>query len=275
MLIGSWDTTQAHECQEVCQQGGALLLNLDISEAERETTLMDAFWNCMLPIDTSAQHKNLTLGRPPGLPAVPLAKPASPPKPERSLPSSPLPQGLTLSGLSDTQVIERRRFPSPSGPPGRLSSSGRAHDTSTTARTEPTSRGPHLGLAGDNKCALRQGSQSDRGQIALMRRGMLTIRCKAALIEIFRRYDDDADGALRPDQFLAYLSKCRGITSVDAGERTQIRSRYHHNSLGNLSMQGFLEYYAATTEDEGDTWRDLRSHGYDDHLQLPHTAVYE
>ena len=91
--------------------------------------------------------------------------------------------GLTLSGLRESHGPSAAMNPSPSGPGSRMWStpSGQS-DTARTAPVAPTPARP----------AARPGSQSERGtgegHAALVGRGMLSIRCRAALIEIFGRH---------------------------------------------------------------------------------------
>jgi len=172
-----------------------------------------------------------------------------------------------------------RMPPSPNGPRGRLSTRPQAvyhSGNSLTARTEPT-RGSEIGV--DRGYPTMDGSVSERrgfgAERQLMSRGRLVVRAKAALIEIFRRYDGDGDGALKEEELWAYLVKSRGEDGLKRDEKLKERIRRGFRHGGGLTIQGYLELYeSGALGVEILVWQDLKAHGYGENLQLIHNMVH-
>eukprot|EP01116_Phalansterium_solitarium_P009091 TRINITY_DN23111_c0_g1_i1.p2 TRINITY_DN23111_c0_g1~~TRINITY_DN23111_c0_g1_i1.p2 ORF type:complete len:128 (+),score=49.57 TRINITY_DN23111_c0_g1_i1:46-429(+) len=92
--------------------------------------------------------------------------------------------------------------------------------------------------------------------------------CKNALIEIFKRYDEDGDGFWSPQELDAYCIKCNG-QPFDAEDKADLRDTYDTNDKGWLTLQGFLDLvYSQTEGDNTETWRDLKKNGYNQKLEL-------
>jgi len=98
--------------------------------------------------------------------------------------------------------------------------------------------------------------------------GDFTDQCKAALEEIFCRYDLDKDGCLNDKELDDFAVICNG-SPFDTNSKKEIQVHFNVNEHGHLTLEGFLEmYHTQTSAEPEETWRDLQAQGYDSSLQL-------
>jgi len=100
--------------------------------------------------------------------------------------------------------------------------------------------------------------------------GDLVGACERALTEIFTRYDVDKDGALNESELDAYAKKTNGTeTGFSDQEKQEITEYFEINAEGALTLRGFLQLYQLQTMSEPDeTWKDLKTHGYNKYLEF-------
>ncbi len=96
-------------------------------------------------------------------------------------------------------------------------------------------------------------------------------KCKAALEEIFHRFDIDQDGALNDRELDQFALACNG-NPFSESDRQQIKEFFDINQQESLTEKGFLEmYHTQTSAEPKETWRDLRKLGYNNNLELATT----
>ncbi|KAL1921898.1 uncharacterized protein VTP21DRAFT_10540 [Calcarisporiella thermophila] len=96
----------------------------------------------------------------------------------------------------------------------------------------------------------------------------LTVQCEEALVEIFNRYDKDKDGSLNKQELDAFATDTNGC-SFDQDTLDEINDFLDVTEEGHLTLQGFLQmYHLQTSNDPMETWKDLKTHGYDENLRL-------
>ncbi|OMH83269.1 Mitochondrial Rho GTPase 2 [Zancudomyces culisetae] len=90
-----------------------------------------------------------------------------------------------------------------------------------------------------------------------------------ALTEIFSRYDKDGDKALNPVELDNFAIFTNGTSFTDE-EINEIKLNLDTDDSGNLTLAGFIELYALQTMagDCDETWKDLKTHGYNEKLEL-------
>ena len=109
---------------------------------------------------------------------------------------------------------------------------------------------------------------------ALTQEGALSRRFKEVLVEIFRRFDQDADGVLCDEELQAFsrVANKDGREFTDA-ELSEMKSMFHWKSeeaseTSGLTLRGFVQLYERQTAiSEEETWSDLTRLGYNSLLQ--------
>ncbi|KAJ1974672.1 hypothetical protein H4R35_003501 [Dimargaris xerosporica] len=99
--------------------------------------------------------------------------------------------------------------------------------------------------------------------------GDLSAQLEQALNEIFARYDQDQDGALKLEELQAFARFSNG-EPFSQDEVDEILEYFDTTDDGKaLTLEGFYQLYQLQTASGRDeeTWRDLRKHGYNDQLQ--------
>ncbi|KAJ1982099.1 hypothetical protein H4R34_001829 [Dimargaris verticillata] len=99
--------------------------------------------------------------------------------------------------------------------------------------------------------------------------GDLSAQLEQALKEIFARYDQDKDGALKLEELHAFARFCNG-EPFSQDEVDEILEYFDTTDDGKaLTLEGFYQLYQLQTASGRDeeTWRDLRKHDYNDQLQ--------
>ena len=98
--------------------------------------------------------------------------------------------------------------------------------------------------------------------------GDLIPQCEAALKEIFDRFDEDKDGSLSNEEIDNFAKACNGGNTLSATEKEELKN-FDHTAEGNITLTGFLQMYSLQTmAAEEETWKDLKTLGYNDELQL-------
>jgi len=89
-----------------------------------------------------------------------------------------------------------------------------------------------------------------------------------ALKEVFERFDEDHDQAWNTKELQAYAVAVRDKPFTKE-ELEELFVAVHHDANGNLSLDGFLQWYSISTgANVEDTWKDLHKLGYDGLLHL-------
>eukprot|EP00842_Homolaphlyctis_polyrhiza_P000876 jgi/Hompol1/178/HPOL_005248-RA len=94
-----------------------------------------------------------------------------------------------------------------------------------------------------------------------------TAPARQAFETIFKRFDKDADGVLNQAELDAFAVFSNGA-KFDEATLAEIRSYFNVNEHGHMTLRGFLEMFQVQTlGDEDETWKDLRTHGFNEQLE--------
>ena len=117
---------------------------------------------------------------------------------------------------------------------------------------------------------------------ALRKDGGLSRRFKEVLIEIFGRFDLDADGMLCDSELQAFSRVANEDgREFTAAELSEMKTMFHWKSevgeISGLTLRGFVQLYERQTAiSEEETWSDLNRLGYDSRLsKLPESRTVE
>jgi len=95
-----------------------------------------------------------------------------------------------------------------------------------------------------------------------------THTCQKALEQTFLRFDVDRDGALNVAELQAFSRACNGGECFEEDEINQMRTFFEVDTNRNLTQTGFLQmYHTQTVARPSETWKDLRTLGFDEKLQ--------
>ncbi|CAO3652560.1 unnamed protein product [Cunninghamella blakesleeana] len=107
------------------------------------------------------------------------------------------------------------------------------------------------------------GYKGDEEETALITEdNELSIPLKEVLLEIFKRFDKDNDGALNNQELRKFIYETNGSHPPPPFLR-QMGLRFGSNSKGWLTKDGFLAFYLEQTlDDPSETRNDIGVHGY-------------
>ncbi|KND00007.1 uncharacterized protein SPPG_04354 [Spizellomyces punctatus DAOM BR117] len=95
---------------------------------------------------------------------------------------------------------------------------------------------------------------------------VFTPAAESALKEIFSRFDVDKDGNLSRAEIDAFAIAANG-EKFDEATIEELSDSFDTTADGKLTLEGFLDmYHLQTLSDEDETWKDLKTFGYDDKL---------
>ncbi|KAI9467945.1 hypothetical protein BDB00DRAFT_985557 [Zychaea mexicana] len=108
-----------------------------------------------------------------------------------------------------------------------------------------------------------QGYKGSQDETPLLEQDTLSRELKEVLEEIFRNFDRDQDGALKPEELDSFIFTTNG-SHPPAPFLRQMGQRFGSNARGWLTRDGFLAFYLEQTlDDPSETRSDLGVHGYD------------
>lgn len=110
-------------------------------------------------------------------------------------------------------------------------------------------------------------SRQRRAPILDSKSNWFTPDAEAVFISIFNRFDADKDGAWTVNEIQSFAQFTNGAM-FSKDELTEIKTNLQHDKAGNLTRQGFLDFYTLQTQSHPDeTFRDLLKLGYDHNLK--------
>ncbi|KAF2074678.1 hypothetical protein CYY_004028 [Polysphondylium violaceum] len=102
----------------------------------------------------------------------------------------------------------------------------------------------------------------------LIHNGSVTKKFVYVLREIFDRFDENKDECLNKRE-IQLFSKAVNNQELDAYSLNSILKNYNSTKKGGLTFLGFVEFYInQTCEDSLETWKDLKTMGYNQELKL-------
>ncbi|KAI8579664.1 hypothetical protein K450DRAFT_240923 [Umbelopsis ramanniana AG] len=93
-------------------------------------------------------------------------------------------------------------------------------------------------------------------------------RFEQVLEEIFKRFDKSNKGSWTRDEINEFATQTNG-KPFDKDTLEEIETFFEVTEEGNLTTNGFMQmYHLQTQNDPEETWKDLKTYGYDDNLDL-------
>ncbi|KAG2172705.1 hypothetical protein INT43_000052 [Umbelopsis isabellina] len=95
-----------------------------------------------------------------------------------------------------------------------------------------------------------------------------TPRFEQVLEEIFKRFDKGNKGSWTTEEINEFATQTNG-KPFDKETLEEIETFFEVTEGGNLTTNGFMQmYHLQTQNDPEETWKDLKTYGYDDSLNL-------
>ncbi|CAM0140742.1 hypothetical protein VKS41_008010 [Umbelopsis sp. WA50703] len=95
-----------------------------------------------------------------------------------------------------------------------------------------------------------------------------TPRFEQVLEEIFKRFDKGNKGSWTTEEINEFATQTNG-KPFDKETLEEIETFFEVTEGGNLTTNGFMQmYHLQTQNDPEETWKDLKTYGYDDNLNL-------
>ena len=116
---------------------------------------------------------------------------------------------------------------------------------------------------------------STRAKILDSKGEWFTNKAELVFKEIFDRFDVDKDDAWNVSEIQSFAEYTNGVKFTQE-ELKEIKNNLQHNKDGNLTRQGFLDFYHLQTQSHKDeTWKDLHKLGYTNQLRRREDAIHK